>query len=67
MAAKHKKQHSTFQAQTAIDPDSVARMSRDVGDTIKRARCRSGRSSGSREPSRASCCSRSATGAAMPS
>lgn len=35
MAAKHKKQHSTFQAQTAIDPDSVARMSRDVAETIK--------------------------------
>lgn len=33
--AKHSKQHATFKALTALDPDAVARLARDVGESIK--------------------------------
>ena len=33
--AKHKKQHSTLQATTSLDPDGAAQLVKHVGDSIK--------------------------------
>lgn len=33
--AKHKKQHSTLQATTSLDPDRTAQLAKNVGDSIK--------------------------------